>query len=428
MKRVYWVSLGCPKGLVDLEVMLGILEREGCALVSRVHEADLLMVNTCAFIEDAVEESIAVILELARIKKKEQLLVVAGCLPQRYGVELAKDIPEVDVWIDLHHLGEISRILNGSSPFPSRFPFLLSHQHPRRLLTPSNWAYIKVAEGCNNRCAYCILPRIRGPLQSRTLEDLMEEVRSLADRGVLEINLIAQDVTRYGEDLGYKDGLVRLLDELEKVDGVCWIRVMYAHPAGVTQELADRLGSGKVLPYLEMPIQHVSDKVLAGMERRGGRRAVLEAFERLDQCRDLFLRTTVMVGFPDEGEREFLELMSFLEEAHLFRLAAFAYSPEGGTLAFSREQLPETVRQERLSAVLELQARLHYTRNLDLVGSRFPVLMEGKGKGRFPGQAPEIDGVVRVSGGYEDSMADVIIRDADLSDLYGEMERREISH
>ena len=425
MKRVYLASLGCPKALVDSEHVLGLLLERGYTPVDRAREADILLVNTCAFIQDATQESIETILALAQEKGEDQVLAVMGCLPQRYGEEIRRAIPEVDVWIDFNSLGDLPIILEGHKPPPSPHPFSPNCFLPRHRLTPPTWAYLKIAEGCNNRCHYCTIPSIRGPLRSRPLEDVVAEARRLAEEGVLELNIIAQDITRYGEDLGYRQGLLRLLDALEEVQDIRWIRLMYAHPAGVTRELAMRLGRGKVLPYLEMPIQHANEKVLESMGRRGGKKAVMEALDALNLgAREIFLRTTVMVGFPTEGEREFLELMDFLKEAPLFRLAAFAYSPEEGTPAARWDQIPQGKRLARLNQVLAFQEELHYARNLEMVGKRVPVLMEELGWGRFPGQAPEIDGKVRIQAEVEaeaeENILEVVITDADGVDLYGE--------
>ncbi|HDD52728.1 MAG TPA: 30S ribosomal protein S12 methylthiotransferase RimO [Thermosulfidibacter takaii] len=418
MKRVYLASLGCPKALVDSEIMLGLLKKEGYIPVSHPREADILLVNTCAFIREATEESIETILSLAKGKTKTQLLVVAGCLPQRYGREIEKVMEEVDLWVNLHSLERLPDLLKGMKVSPTTYPFLPHHSLPRQRITPSTWTYLKIAEGCNNRCAYCTIPSIRGALRSRTLEDLVAEAEKLAEDGVVELNLIAQDITRYGEDLGLRHGLLELLDALEKIEGLQWIRLMYAHPAGVTRELAERLGQGKVLPYLEMPIQHIDDKVLESMGRRGGKKAVIEALERLTARGEMFLRTTVMVGFPTEGEKEFQELMDFLGKAPIFRLAAFAYSPEEGTPAAEMDQLPQKERLDRLNQVLALQEELHYARNLELVGRKFPILLEEPGWGRFPGQAPEIDGRVKLQEVERKSLMEALITDADGVDLF----------
>ncbi len=421
MKRVYLVPLGCPKNLVDAEVILGLLKKEGYTTAAAPPEADVILVNTCAFIQEATQESIETILSLAQEKKKDQLLVVAGCLPQRYGKKLERVLPEVDLWADLYYLEKLPDILKGTEVSPNPRPFLPHHSLPREPLTPPGWAYLKIAEGCDNRCVYCTIPSIRGPMRSRSMGDLVAEAKRLAEEGVVELNLIAQDITRYGEDLGHSQGLLKLLDLLEKVEGIQWIRLMYAHPAGVTRDLADRVGQGKVLPYLEMPIQHISERVLESMGRRGGKRAVMEALEKLTARGEIFIRTTVMVGFPTEGENEFQELMDFLGEAPLFRLAAFAYSPEEGTPAAEMPQLPEETRRERLNQVLALQEELHFARNLELVGKEVPVLVEEPGWGRFPGQAPEIDGRVKIQAEVEGkTFVKAIIKDVDGVDLYGE--------
>jgi len=421
MKRVYLVSLGCPKNLVDSEVILGLLEREGLVPVASPSAADFIIVNTCAFIREAVEESIETILTLAQEKKKNQILTVAGCLPQRYLGKLRKALPEVDRWVDLHSLEDLPHILKGLKPRPSPHTFLLNHTHPRHRLTHPSWTYVKIGEGCSNRCSYCTIPSIKGPLRSRPTGDILEEVKRLAEDGVVEINLIAQDITRYGEDLGYRHGLLDLIDALENIEGVQWIRLLYAHPAGVTKELAQRLGKGKVLPYLEMPVQHVAEKVLKAMGRRGGRKAVINALEHLAGVKEIFLRTTVIVGFPTEVEREFEELLSFLQNAPFFRLAVFPYSPEEGTPAATLDQLPEEVIQERHNRMLSLQGEIHLARNMELIGREFPLLMEERGWGRFPGQAPEIDGRVKVKEETTSTITKALITEADGIDLYAKL-------
>ncbi len=419
MKRVYLIPLGCPKNLVDSEVILGLLEREGFVAVASPSEADVLIVNTCAFIREAVEESLETILTLAQGKGRDQILTVAGCLPQRYQGELEKALPEVDRWVDLHSLEDFPNILKGLKPHPSPHTFLLNHTHPRHRLTHPSWAYVKIGEGCSNRCSYCTIPFIKGPLRSRSIKDIIKEGEKLAEDGVMEINLIAQDITRYGEDLGYHHGLLHLIDALEEVEGIQWIRLLYAHPDGITKELAQRLGKGKVLPYLEMPIQHVSEDVLRAMGRRGGKKAIMEAMDHLAAGEEIFLRTTVIVGFPTEGEKEFKELMDFLQERSFFRLAVFPYSPEEGTPAATLDQLPEEVIQDRHNQMITLQDEIHFARNLELVGREFSILMEGRDWGRFPGQAPEIDGRVKVMGKAGTPIIMALISEADGVDLYG---------
>ncbi len=419
MKKVYLVSLGCPKNTVDSEVLLGLLEEEGYIATSHPREAQVLLVNTCAFIQDAVEESIDTILTLAKMKHAGQCLVVAGCLPQRYGEKVRRAMPEVDIWVDLHNLESLPALIKGRRAPPIPHAFLLHYHHPRRRLTSAPWAYLKIAEGCSNRCSYCTIPYIKGPFRSRPIGDIVQEVRRLAADGVLEINIVSQDITRYGEDIGYKYGLLDLLDTLEGVEGIQWIRLMYAHPAGVTPELASRIGKGKVLPYLEMPIQHVNDKVLSTMGRRGGKKAVMEALDRVSRVGGVFLRTTVMVGFPSEGEAEFQELMGFLRGAPIFRLAVFPYSPEEGTPAYTMKHHRRNIILERYNEVLAIQSEIHLTRNLELVGKSLPVLVEDRGWGRFPGQAPEVDGKVRIEGKTETPIGMALITEADGVDLYG---------
>lgn len=424
MKSVAIITLGCPKNLVDSEIIAGHLEREGYTLKDE-READIVIINTCAFIEDAIRESIETILETANDKGGRKL-VVAGCLPQRFGGTLKELIPEVDLWIGLNQLLELPLLIRGGRPHEIEpASFLPSSHLPRKLLTPSVTTYLKTAEGCNNKCTYCTIPSIRGNLRSRTIHDLVREAEHLAEEGMKEVNLVAQDLTRYGEDLGYKNGLIKLIDRLEKIDGIRWIRLLYLHPAGVTKEIAERLGMGKVVSYLEMPIQHVNEKVLKAMGRRGGKRAIMKAIEQLESVKDLYLRTTVMVGFPGEGEEEFQELLRFLEEAPIFRLGAFAYSPEDGTPAYSMNQVDVETKRDRLSQILALQEEIHLCRNQALVGKEISVLVEEKNPkesistGRFFGQAPEIDGVVYINEMPHKELITVKITDTDSVDLYG---------
>lgn len=409
--RVALVTLGCPKNLVDSETMLGLLGRAGYGTTGDLEAADVAVVNTCSFIEPAREESVEAILEVASHKGRGRLrgLVVAGCLAQRYGAELVREIPEVDAVIGT---GELGRIVQVVDDLVAGRPGGVHVGHPgapvtdfaaRVLATPSHYAYLKISEGCDHRCAFCIIPALRGPLRSRPVEVVLEEARRLAGAGVRELNLISQDTTGYGSDLpGGRRELIRLLAGLDAIDGLAWIRLLYTHPALWRPDLMDAVQDLEhVIPYVDMPIQHVSDRMLRRMNRGlSGRRQREVLAELRRRIPGLAVRTTVIVGHPGEGEDDIEELIAFLREYRFERLGAFAYSREEGTPAGSApDQLPAAVVKDRLARV-EAEARrgalgLHAAR----IGTRIPVMVDGtSARGRTPARsawdAPEIDGRV----------------------------------
>ncbi len=416
-RSVGFVTLGCPKNQVDTEIMQGILEDRGFRIVDPSH-ADLVVVNTCGFIQDAQEESIETVLSLI----SRGPVVVVGCLVERFGWELAKEIPEVETWLGLgaeHRIGEILE-RGEKGLFLEEAPPLSLGWWERRRLTTSPSAYLKLGEGCHNRCAYCAIPLIRGPLRSRPREEILQEARLMLEAGVREINLIAQDLTAWGTDVGVENGLVSLLRELDSLPGEFWIRLLYLHPAGVTRELVRTVvNSRHVVPYLEMPIQHVDHQVLEGMGRRGGARAVERAVELVDASGSIALRTTVLVGFPTETEEAFQRLCRFLKNLSPWRLACFGYSPQKGTPASNLVPLPEDEVRERVDEVLALAEELHWQSNLALVGKELPFLVEGEGRGRIAFQAPEIDGVVHLEGAVTpEGFSTVRVEETDGVDLY----------
>jgi ribosomal protein S12 methylthiotransferase len=417
---VHFRSLGCPKNLLDTEVMLGTLASAGFALAENLEDADVAVVNTCSFIESAREESVNAILEVADLRESGRLraLVVAGCLPQRYGAELAKELPEVDAFLGTGAFPEIARILGDALAGRGRGVYveagrthLYDDASPRLLTGPGHSAYVKIAEGCDRVCAFCAIPGIRGRFQSRRLDSLVAEARALAAAGVREINLVAQDSTSWGKDLPPVPGLGRpklhdLVRALDAVDGLDWIRLLYVYPSAVTDELVDAFAEAKrVLPYVDVPLQHASDRVLERMKRGSSaerqRRLVAKLRERIP---GVTLRTTFIVGFPGETEDDFQELLDFVAESRFDRVGIFRYSDEEGTAAAALEpKVPRAAARERYRRLAKLQAGIQAEKLGALVGREADVLVDaaigaGRARGRLASQAPEIDGAVFLRG------------------------------
>lgn len=406
------VSLGCPKNLVDSEVILGLLSKEGYLLTTDPSQADILIVNTCSFIEDATKEAVETVLQLSDLKKKGRcrLLVVAGCLPQRYGKVLEKELPEVDLFLGTGAFQRLPRLLAQEPKQKSFLPkstFLYNEKTPRILSTPPFIAYLKIAEGCSNACTFCTVPKIRGRYRSRKLRSVLEEARRLADQGVQELILIAQDSTAYGRDLRDKTNLEHLLKDLVKVEGLRWIRMLYSYPRPglFTDVLLERMAQEvKICPYLDLPLQHIDDEILRRMGRKSNGAEIRNLLKRIRTfLPGVSLRTSLMVGFPGEKESQFKALLDFVEEVRFDHLGAFAYSPEEGTPA---AQLPhrvsEGVKQERLRALMEIQKKISLKKYQTMIGQRKLVLVEdlkeGTLHGRLQTQAPEIDGSVFLYG------------------------------
>ena len=388
------VSLGCAKNLVDTERMLGLLSEAGFSIVNEPQDADILVVNTCGFIEPAKQESIDTILEMAQYKRRGRCktLVVTGCLSQRYRTELAGELPEIDVLLGVREYEKLPALLGAPNPCGSA---------GRILATPPYSAYLRIGDGCNNRCAYCAIPLIRGPLSSVAQDALFDEALQLADRGVTELTLIAQDTSGYGVDRYGEPRLAGLLDRLSGIAALHWIRVLYTYPDTVTPALIDRIrAAGKVVHYLDMPLQHISDSVLQRMNRRGGGAQIRALLEYLaTNAPDFILRTTMMVGFPGETDRDFAELTAFLSQYPFDRVGAFAFSPEEGTAAADMpDQVEEAVKRARLDALLTQQQEISHQRALRRVGSVAELLVEGGDAarlwGRTYGEAPDVDGRV----------------------------------
>jgi ribosomal protein S12 methylthiotransferase len=423
--RVGFLSLGCAKNLVDTEVMLGHLDRAGAALVQDPEEADVLVVNTCGFIEAAREESIRTILETAELKASGRLkrLVVAGCLVQRYPNEMRANLPEVDAWIGLDELASVVSEVGleagerdaAASPGPGvarpgPSAWIYDHATPRRLSTPPWTAFVKVAEGCDHACAFCAIPSFRGRFRSRSVEDIATEASRLAGSGVREINLISQDTSDYGRDLGLRDGLVRLLEALDGIPDLRWIRAHYLYPNSVSPALVEAMARlARVVKYVDLPLQHSHRDVLGRMRRGGSAASHLALLSRFrDAMPEVALRTTMIVGFPGETEGEFSDLLRFVEEARFDHLGVFSYSHEEGTHAFSlSDDVPEEIKEERRERLMEAQQRVAFGRLERHVGRTVEVLVEGAHPetehllvGRTSGQASDVDGQVILNDGW----------------------------
>lgn len=425
------VSLGCPKNQVDAEQMLGMLARSGFEITSDQTEADVIVVNTCGFIESAKEESIEAILDAARMKKQGKCakVIIAGCLAQRYREDLLSELPEADAVIGTAEIGRISeiceqallgnkRVLEVSSP-------AMVYGLPRLSTTPLHYRYLKIAEGCGNRCSYCAIPLIRGNFTSRPYESILDEARGLAHEGAKELILLAQDSTAYRD--GEAD-LPMLLQALTRIQGVEWVRLMYAYPGRISPALMSVMATEeKICKYLDIPVQHFDDKVLAAMNRRGTSEEIRKTIELLrKRVPGIALRTSLIAGFPGETEAAFKRLLAFVKEAEFEHLGVFAYSPEEGTAAFDlKARVPADVSADRLDRIMKAQAKISLKKNKALIGTRQRALVDGMEDlalvSRLQTQAPEIDGVVYLSEteARPGEFIEVTITDATEYDLMG---------
>ncbi|ANA41348.1 ribosomal protein S12 methylthiotransferase RimO [Geobacter anodireducens] len=435
------VSLGCPKNLVDAEVMLGRLAKDRYEITTDEREADIIIVNTCSFIKEAKQESIDTILDLADRKQdgRCRLLIVTGCLPQRYQEELARELPEVDIFVGTGDYPRIAEIIEEKSSRPEQLRyigdpnFVFDESLTRLNSSPAYTAYLKIAEGCSNCCSYCVIPSLRGAFRSRPLESVLAEARSLVAGGAREINLIAQDITTYGRDLPGAPSLETLIRELAAIDGLAWIRLLYAYPDGITDGLIQVIkNEPKVCKYLDLPIQHISDPILKRMNRRSTEPQIRELVARLrEEIPEIALRTSLIVGFPGETEEDFRTLLHFVEEAQFDRLGVFCYSREEGTPAAEMpDQVSERVKRERYKKLMKAQARVSFKRNRRLIDTEEQVIVEGYSeetelllKGRSSRQAPDIDGQVYITAGNA-NVGDIVrlrITDSSDYDLIGEI-------
>lgn len=431
------VSLGCDKNRVDAETMLGILKQYGHRIVSEPENADVIVVNTCGFIESAKQESIDTILEMADYKKGRcKVLIACGCLAERYNNELLEEMPEVDALVgtgDYHKIAEvIEDCFKGEKPaLFGNNSFTPEEGLPRVLSTPSYTAYIKIADGCDNNCTYCAIPLIRGKFRSRRIEDICAEAAQLAAAGVKELILIAQDTTRYGKDIYGKYALSDLLEELCKIDGLKWIRVHYFYNEAITDELISVMArNDKICNYVDMPIQHINNRILKRMARRTNRDEIETAISKLRAAMpDVTIRTSIIAGFPGETEEEFEELYNFIKDIRFDRLGVFAYSAEENTAAANFEgQLDEETKQERLDRLMTLQQQISLEKNREKIGSVLEVLTEGYDSetflffGRSRGDSAGVDQTVYFAAKEEINFGDFVqveILDADEYDLTG---------
>ena len=413
-ETVCLVSLGCPKNLVDSEVILGLLSKEGYLLTTDPLRAEVLIVNTCSFIEDATKEAIENIIQLSHFKKEGRcrFLIVSGCLPQRYGKVLEKELPEVDYFVgtgDFQNLPKLLAQKPKRKSFLSKPTFLYNEKTPRILSTLPFIAYLKIAEGCSNACTFCTVPKIRGRYRSRKLRSILEEAERLADQSVQELILIAQDTTAYGRDLRDETNLEKLMKNLVKVEGLRWIRILYSYPKAshFTDGLLELMAQEeKICPYLDLPIQHIDDEILKRMGRRSKGAEIRSLLKKIRTfLPEVSLRSSLIVGFPGEKESQFKALLDFVEEVQFDHLGAFKYSAEEGTPA-SRlpHSIPERVKEERLRTLMEIQKKISLKKYQEMVGQRRVVLVEGPQRergvlrGRLQTQAPEIDGSVFLNG------------------------------
>ena len=433
------ISLGCPKNQVDADVFCHALIKAGHQTVADPEQADIIIVNTCGFIQSAKEEAIENILMACQYKQQNPNLkvIVTGCLAERYKTQIVSEMPEVDAVVGIGSNAALPAIVerltaNGAGQVESYGPKCDMELGGARVIsTPRHYAYLKIAEGCNNRCHYCAIPGIRGPLHSRDMADCVAEARWLAGEGVKELIVVAQDPTAYGEDWGKPGSICELLDKLNKVPGLEWIRIMYAYPERITDEfIAAMKRNEKVVPYLDLPIQHCNDTILKNMNRRSNRAELLEVIGKLRrEIPGITLRTTLIAGFPGETEEQFEDLCNFVKEVQFDRLGCFAYSAEENTVAARMDgQIEQEVKDKRAELVMQIQTGIMAQKQAEKVGQTVHVLCDGIDEEnglylcRTTGDAPEVDGCVCVSSEeplYPGQFYDVLVEDSDLYDLYG---------
>lgn len=438
--KIGMISLGCPKNQVDAEHMLALMDAEGWEIVDYVDGCDAVIVNTCGFIDDAKKEAIENILDMVELKKEGVIskIIVTGCLAQRYKDEIVKEIPEVDAVIGIGANGDIIKtveeVMSGVDTienYPPQCDLPLEGQ--RILTTPHYWAYLKIGEGCSNRCTYCTIPSIRGNMRSRSMENVIDEAKQLAESGVKELILIAQDTTSYGLDLYGELKLPELLNELCKIDSIEWIRLLYCYPDRITDELIETMkNQEKVVNYIDLPLQHADDKILKAMNRRGDQALIRNVISKLRaEIPDVVIRTTFIVGFPGEGEEEFETLAEFVNEIEFDRLGVFTFSPQEGTPAFDMEdQVDEDIKTRRGEVIMQDQYSIMEEKNNEKIGKTYRVVVEDYDgysdsyTGRTYMDAPEIDGLVKFTS-HKDldigDFVDVEIFDVEDYDLIGEV-------
>ncbi|MBE0068076.1 30S ribosomal protein S12 methylthiotransferase RimO [Thermoanaerobacterium thermosaccharolyticum] len=436
MVNVGIISLGCAKNTVDSEKMLGIIKEKGYNIVNNENDADVLIINTCGFIESAKRESINYIIEMGKLKEKRlKSLIAAGCLSERYKEELLSNLPELDAVIGTGDFLKISEIiestLNGKRVLEYGHADELDDANsPRMLSTPKHYGYLKIAEGCNNKCSFCIIPKLRGHYRSVKVEDLVNEAKIMAKNGVRELILIAQDTTKYGIDIYKKFMLPTLLRELSKIDEIKWIRILYAYPDSITDELIEEIRTNsKLLKYVDMPLQHSNNNVLKRMKRNTQKEKIEEIIDKLRTISGMVIRTTFIVGFPGETDTEFDDLKDFIKEKKFNKLGVFTYSREEDTEAYGMpNQVPEKIKQKRYNEIMLLQRNISLNNNKSLIGTELEIVIEGYKDGLYYGRsyidAPDIDGVTFVKSDRKLNIGDFVkvrISKAFDYDLMGEL-------
>jgi ribosomal protein S12 methylthiotransferase len=435
--KVCLISLGCSKNLVDSEIMIGFLLKSGFNIKDDPEGADVVVVNTCAFIQDAKKEAIDLIFDLVELKKKKRIkkIIVAGCLPKRYKKELPGQIKEVDGFIGPGDINNISRLIKQvfqkrSLLISEQNLYLYKHSTPRFLLSPKHYAYVKIAEGCNNRCSYCVIPQIRGHYRSRPIKSIVAEVKQLTDAGVKEINLISQDSAFYGKDIYNNYSLSELLERLIKIDKLSWIRILYSHPRHFDRKFLKIIAaSPKICNYVDLPIQHINDRILKSMNRKVTAYQIQKLISAIRKALpDVALRTSLIVGFPGETETEFKQLFDFVKKTEFDRLGVFTYSQEENTSAgILKNQIPEKEKQKRRNKIMKLQQKITDRKNQLFIGKELQILIDGADRkgfyfGRSQFDAPDVDGLVYITGKNirPGQMIKAKITDSILYDLIGE--------
>ncbi len=435
MKKVALISLGCAKNLVDSEVMAGYLIQAGYKLISDWKNAEIIVINTCGFIQPARAEAEEHLQKITTLKKKNpQIKIIAsGCYVEKDKTVLQKKYPAIDIWTGVKDFQHIVPLIEEKQFSSSKKAFLYTHSSPRCLSTPSSWAYVKIAEGCPHRCSFCTIPQIKGPYQSRSISSIVSEVKSLASRGIKEVNLISQDTTYFGRDMGLKQGLCLLLETLLSIQEIQWIRILYAYPEEITDALLDIMQEEKICSYLDLPFQHADKEIIEKMKRGYDGNQAIQLIQKIrHKLPDIALRTSLIVGFPGEGKKEFEELKKFVNEAKFDHVGVFPYFREKSTISFDMgDPVSPEEKEERKGKIMELQAAISFDNNKKYLHKQIHVLLEGSLKedprilvGRASFQAPEVDGVVYVDSENQTlkiphPMQKVEITESDVYDLYG---------
>ena len=435
MEKVALISFGCAKNLVDSEVMLGYLEKAGYTFVTDPGEADIVIFNTCGFIEPAKQEARSALKEAVAFKKKGKKTVAVGCYVERYKERLMKKYPEIDVWLGVNDFDKIVQAIEGKPFKKSQHCFLYDHASPRYIQTPPSWTYVKISEGCSHECSFCAIPLIKGPYRSRSVSSILKEIEKLSSRGVKEINLISQDTTYFGRDQGLEDGLSLLLKELLKIQEIEWIRILYGYPEEISDSLLGVMQEERICSYLDIPFQHSNSRIIKKMKRGMDGRRALKFIQKLrEKLPGIALRTSLVVGFPGEGMKEFEDLKKFVQEARFDHLGVFTYSKEEGTDCFDfGDPVKESMKKKRRDKIMAIQSEISFENNKKYLNQSLDVLIEGIpkenpdiliGRGRF--QAPEVDGMIFIDAPRKwekvvNTIQKVEITGGDVYDLYGKL-------